>query len=117
MPILLDKQYGLDGIEPAISCVTGRRVNRYTTRPKNGDSYGTRTRVTAVKGGVLTLDQGAVLKHKIDYSTGFILKTRHFYIILIFLYFLNFWINIVITMVLRLQMLYLSIFYTHVSKK
>ena len=22
------------GIEPAISCVTGRRVNRYTTRPK-----------------------------------------------------------------------------------
>ena len=21
------------GIEPAISCVTGRRVNRYTTRP------------------------------------------------------------------------------------
>ena len=24
---------GLDGIEPAISCVTGRRVNRYTTRP------------------------------------------------------------------------------------
>ena len=23
------------GIEPAISCVTGRRVNRYTTRPKD----------------------------------------------------------------------------------
>ena len=41
------------GIEPAISCVTGRRVNRYTTRPKNGDSYGTRTRVTAVKGRCL----------------------------------------------------------------
>ena len=42
------------GIEPAISCVTGRRVNRYTTGPKlNGDSYGTRTRVTAVKGRCL----------------------------------------------------------------
>ena len=117
MPILLISNTVSTGIEPAISCVTGRRVNRYTTRPKNGDSYGTRTRVTAVKGRCLNLlDQGAVLKHKIDYSTGFILKTRHFYIILIFLYFLNFWINIVITMVLRLQMLYLSIFYTHVSK-
>ncbi|WP_218641885.1 hypothetical protein, partial [Staphylococcus haemolyticus] len=32
-----------------------------------------------------------VLKHKIDYSTGFILKTRHFlHNFNIFLYFLNF---------------------------
>ena len=49
------------GIEPAISCVTGRRDNRYTTGPKysffiinsNGDPYGIRTRVTAVKGRCL----------------------------------------------------------------
>ena len=33
MPTLLGRQYGPDGIEPAISCVTGRRVNRYTTGP------------------------------------------------------------------------------------
>ena len=47
------------GIEPAISCVTGRHVNRYTTGPKyffvfkSGDPYGIRTRVTAVKGRCL----------------------------------------------------------------
>ena len=48
------------GIEPAISCVTGRRDNRYTTGPNsysqfnsNGDPYGIRTRVTAVKGRCL----------------------------------------------------------------
>jgi hypothetical protein len=72
------------GIEPAISCVTGRHVNRYTTGPYkvrwwrmtgsnrrppackagalpaelilrniNGDPYGIRTRVTAVKGRCL----------------------------------------------------------------
>ena len=47
------------GIEPAISCVTGRHVNRYTTGPMylllnlNGDPYGIRTRVTAVKGRCL----------------------------------------------------------------
>ncbi len=35
MPILLDGHCTVStGIEPAISCVTGRRVNRYTTRPK-----------------------------------------------------------------------------------
>ena len=31
--LLIKLNGGLDGIEPAISCVTGRRVNRYTTRP------------------------------------------------------------------------------------
>ncbi len=56
------------GIEPAISCVTGRHVNRYTTGPHNSrkirkgdeishsrkdDPYGIRTRVTAVKGRCL----------------------------------------------------------------
>ena len=53
------------GIEPAISCVTGRHVNRYTTGPCYkvclsftavkylGDPYGIRTRVTAVKGRCL----------------------------------------------------------------
>ena len=64
------------GIEPAISCVTGRHVNRYTTGPKllfyikqipainrpcqfiarlrvADDPYGIRTRVTAVKGRCL----------------------------------------------------------------
>jgi hypothetical protein len=49
-------------IELAISCVTGRHVNRYTTGPyykiviyynKSGDPYGIRTRVTAVKGRCL----------------------------------------------------------------
>ena len=35
MPTLLGEHYTVStGIEPAISCVTGRRVNRYTTRPK-----------------------------------------------------------------------------------
>ncbi len=29
----LNKMAGLTGIEPAISCVTGRHVNRYTTGP------------------------------------------------------------------------------------
>jgi hypothetical protein len=59
------------GIEPAISCVTGRHVNRYTTGPPMyerefpdsrararrpppyDDPYGIRTRVTAVKGRCL----------------------------------------------------------------
>ena len=66
MPILLDGHYTVStGIEPAISCVTGRRVNRYTTRPKiNGDSYGTRTRVTAVKGRCLNrLTKGPLIEN------------------------------------------------------
>ena len=42
------------GIEPAISCVTGRRDNRYTTEPNiKNDPYGIRTHVTAVKGRCL----------------------------------------------------------------
>ncbi len=48
------------GLEPAISCVTGRRVNHYTTGPQPAgnppavsDPYGIRTRVTAVKGRCL----------------------------------------------------------------
>ena len=58
------------GIEPAISCVTGRRDNRYTTGPNsysqfnsNGDPYGIRTRVTAVKGRCLNhLTNGPIKK-------------------------------------------------------
>jgi hypothetical protein len=58
------------GIEPAISCVTGRHVNRYTTGPlkilfcfENGDPYGIRTRVTAVKGRCLNrLTKGPYMK-------------------------------------------------------
>ncbi len=49
------------GLEPAISCVTGRHVNHYTTGPRSAgvfpcvisDPYGIRTRVTAVKGRCL----------------------------------------------------------------
>ena len=74
MPTLLDK-HGLDGIEPAISCVTGRRVNRYTTRPKMVTPTGLEPCYRRERAFV-TLDQGAVLKHKIDYSIAFILKTR-----------------------------------------
>ncbi len=39
----------LTGIEPAVSGVTGRHVNRYTTAPI-GDPSGIRTRVASVKG-------------------------------------------------------------------
>ena len=40
---------------------------------------GLETRVTAVKGRCLNpLDQGAVLKHKIDYSTAKLTMTRYF---------------------------------------
>lgn len=39
----------LTGIEPAVSGVTGRHVNRYTTAPF-GDPNGIRTRVASVKG-------------------------------------------------------------------
>ncbi len=59
------------GFEPTLSCVTGRRVNRYTTGPKlNGDSYGTRTRVTAVKGRCLN----RLTKEPVS-STEFIIAT------------------------------------------
>ena len=63
------------GIEPAISCVTGRHVNRYTTGPDiklfilkiSGDPYGIRTRVTAVKGRCLNhLTNGPLWLRKQD---------------------------------------------------
>ena len=56
------------GIEPAISCVTGRHVNRYTTEPfillkGKSDPYGIRTRVTAVKGRCLNrLTKGPIFE-------------------------------------------------------
>jgi hypothetical protein len=65
------------GLEPAISCVTGRRVNHYTTGPSikwgwcfifptpiHSDPYGIRTRVTAVKGRCLNhLTNGPRIKY------------------------------------------------------
>ena len=51
----------LTGIEPAVSGVTGRHVNRYTTAP-SGDPNGIRTRVASVKGWcVRPLHYGAVV--------------------------------------------------------
>ena len=86
------------GLEPTISCVTGRHVNHYTTGPFKwwamtgsncrhpackagalpaelithmiGDPYGIRTRVTAVKGRCLRpLDQRAIFaEHLLVYT-------------------------------------------------
>ncbi|EAZ84464.1 hypothetical protein BB14905_20885 [Bacillus sp. B14905] len=41
------------GIEPAISCVTGRHVNRYTTGPKWWRMTGSNRRPPACKAGAL----------------------------------------------------------------
>ena len=56
MPILLDGHlYSLDGIRPAISCVTGRRVNRFTLRDlKMVTPTGLEPVLPPWKGGVLT---------------------------------------------------------------
>src|SRR5699024_11504036 len=65
---------------PAISCVAGRHVNRYTTGPdlydvknlkRKSDPYGTRTRVTAVKGRCLNrLTNGPyIIWHEIQYRS------------------------------------------------